>query len=460
MRLLRQVAFLLALSLGPAVAVASPGDEHDARDPAIETNRFPSENPSRSQSPDGDSIHTASLPGPAALRTLGADPPPVGSLHWQAVQNRPNLIGKMVRAGTRVDTLDAYGRTALMAAAAFGNPEAAETLLDLGADPYATDNTYGDTPLHFAARAGKPELVRLLLDRGVDPDIPSPQTGETPLHRAATFGHKSTITLLVSRGADTNAVDARGISPIHYASRRMRQSVVALLIDLGARHGGLLEAVRAEDVGRVLALIHAGADIDARDVNGTALQLAAASGSLGMAGILIDAGADLGTVGEPGGATPLHAAAINNHPDIVNLLLERGADPASRDSQGRTPLHVAAAFGNSDAAKVFLEHGADPFAEDTAYGHAPIHLAALASSRESVELLIAWHVDVNLRSSHFGETALHFAAKNNAAWLIQWLIANGADPGIRDDSGATPLEYARRRSPVGASSLRQLGVKE
>jgi ankyrin repeat protein len=76
------------------------------------------------------------------------------------------------------------GFTALHLAAFFGQPEAARTLLDAGADPHAVArNSMRVQPLHSAVAARNLEAAHLLLDAGADPNV-SQQDEFTPLDGA------------------------------------------------------------------------------------------------------------------------------------------------------------------------------------------------------------------------------------------------------------------------------------
>merc|ERR1711871_1372961 len=57
--------------------------------------------------------------------------------------------------------------------------------------------------------------------------------------------------------------------------------------------------------------------------------------------------------------TPLHWAAVNGHVGIAGLLIDAGADLEKRNSNAMTPLLLATQNGQEELAAVLLEHGAD-----------------------------------------------------------------------------------------------------
>jgi uncharacterized protein len=94
------------------------------------------------------------------------------------------------------------GFTALHFTAFFAHPDAAELLLERGADPRArARNDMQVEPLHSAVAADQTEIARLLLDAGADPNA-AQEGGFVPMHAAAQTGNAELAELLLERGAD------------------------------------------------------------------------------------------------------------------------------------------------------------------------------------------------------------------------------------------------------------------
>ena len=155
------------------------------------------------------------------------------------------------------------------------------------------------------------------------------------------------------------------------------------------------------------------------------------------------------------GRLALNLAVCNmrGEPEAVRVLLEAGADPNARDSDGLTALqHVAMMCSGIEGqqrpvAKQTLELLIQEGAEVNLHGTkgiakgAPLHLAAEGGYASFVLALIKKGADVNLQDGT-GHTPLHYAAISMRAKVSLLLIKAGADPNIQDADGKTPRDFA------------------
>ena len=287
------------------------------------------------------------------LLEYGADPnPPTdydredeSPLFYASLVSYPadnDIIALLLEHGADVNSRGIGGRTPLHRAAFSGYPTTIDLLLSHGADIHAKTNAddswFGArsaTPLHIAANFNKhPESIALLLDRGAEVNARN-IIGETLLHLAASNNHNTDVVLLLlSRGANVNAIDHSGQTPLHRATRHDRNPAVIPL------------------------LLANGADANAGNAYGdTPLHLAE---SYEVMASLLDYGADVNARNRDGG-TPLHNAVTGRYPEIVALLLERGARTNARSYQtGITPLHWALMYNAPSATiSLLVDNGAD-----------------------------------------------------------------------------------------------------
>jgi uncharacterized protein len=126
-----------------------------------------------------------------------------------------------------------------------------------------------------------------------------------------------------------------------------------------------------------------------------------------------------------------------------------GRDPIDepvdeRSSDGFTALHLAAFFDRPEVVRILLDRGADPnrWATGDLYVQ-PLHSAVAGGHEEAAQLLIQGGADVN-SAQRLGYTPLMGAAQNGLAATVDLLLARGADPMARNDDILTAAELAER----------------
>ncbi|XP_077663075.1 protein phosphatase 1 regulatory subunit 12C [Eretmochelys imbricata] len=167
------------------------------------------------------------------------------------------------------------------------------------------------------------------------------------------------------------------------------------------------------------------------------------------------------------GISALHQACIDENLEVVQFLVENGANVNQADNEGWTPLHVAASCGYKEIAQYLLAHGAQVAAVNSD-GEIPLDIAeddgmeallreeiakrgvdVAAAKREEEELMLqdtrqwlnAGRID-DTRHPKTGASALHVAAAKGYIEVMRLLLQAGYDPNVRDKDGWTPLHAA------------------
>jgi ankyrin repeat protein len=373
-------------------------------------------------------------------------------------------VRSMIREGVDPNELGRYDSPALLWVARLGDTATAQLLLDAGAQPNIA-SAQRVAPLHVAAANGDVAMVRLLLDAGADPDI-TDRVGETPLFSAARIDAAEVAALLIGHGAAVDSHEPEfGQTPLHVAARERSIAVVRVLLD----HGADVEArtvageiprfrLPSENAGsKGVGIVRGGwpehgmryAVAGAK----TPLLYAARTGDLGIAQLLVAAGADIERT-DANGIAPLLNAILNasvtstgrvtEHFALIDYLLERGADVNAADWYGETPLWAAVDLRNLDLAgpaqtngidrvaalrliEELLERGADPNAQIQEYPPERRFITRLGS--------LSW-VDFT------GQTPFLRAALAGDTTVMKLLVAHGADPNVTTFGGTTPLMAA------------------
>jgi ankyrin repeat protein len=287
---------------------------------------------------------------------------------------------------------------------------------------------YGWTLLHIAAHKGHLTAVDMLLQRGLDVNAREQGDNTYAIHWAASAGHVDVVQRLADAGGDVvGHGDDHELEVIGWATcwdgcdDEAHEKVVDALLRHGARHH-IFSAIAmnlADEVRRIVAEDPAALNRRlSRNENNR---------------------------------LPLHHAVVMNRPEMVDLLIDLGADPLATDGDGQPVMAYATSPGTDR--RVMEKIRAITLAElsSAQRGHRRPrsglpYLTALLALRDwdLAERLVREDPRM-LAPGGTANGALHLAAKRGDAESVRWLLDHGADPsGLWDhwDASVTPLHLA------------------
>ena len=201
----------------------------------------------------------------------------------------------------------------------------------------------GWTRLHAAAKGGQADAVRLLLQHGADPNAREAGDNTSALHWAAAAGNLEIVLALLDAGADVHGIgDVHELDVIGWATfyrapgddptgmDASRRPLVSHLLERGARHH-IFSAMSVGELDLIQQVVEQ--NPDALDRRMSRFEH---------------------------GQTPLHFAMNRKRYDILDLLIELGADLEAEDSSGQTALAIAMLRGDREAMSRLHAAGAKP----------------------------------------------------------------------------------------------------
>jgi len=267
-----------------------------------------------------------------------------------------------------------------------------------------------DISLHYAVRCGCEYFVALLVKAGVDVDEGhDQQQAVTPLYLASTHCHRGIVTQLLNAGACVHTGDSSGRSVLYHAIRHESgdgDEIALQLFRAGANPNHLdrykqtpfLYAAKLCRSRLIAAFVASGLV----DVNTSGERWAwsplhlcimeAHCESLETAKILLDAGANVDQCNIHG-YTPLtrHVATLNAEPNIVQLLLEHGANVNARTNCTTAPFYMVMV---NDMSRAMTEYSLRDDLKECDYGHTALEQAICSRNFDIVHLLVDAGADV------------------------------------------------------------------
>ena len=382
---------------------------------------------------------TASANLPALLAVFLATVSTAGRESLPLVDAARNADRAALRAllgdGASVDAAEADGTTALHWASYRDDVESADLLIRAGANVNAA-NDLGTTPLWMASQNGSVAMVQSLLQAGADPNA-ALLLGETPVMVAARAGYPDVVDQLLVKGADVNASAARGQTALMWAVAQMHPSVVRVLL----AHGADIFA-RSDVWDYVMAAPpHGVREYNRAIPNGgnTALMFAARVGDLASAKLLEAAGANVNDA-NAWGVSATVMAAHSGYRELVEFLLENGADPSAA-AAGFSALHAAIMRADEPLVTALLTHGADP--------NAP--LQTWTPTRRA-------STDFNFPPALVGASPFWLAARFATPNIMRRLADYGADPRFVHHADYATSAVAPRRKESTTALMAAMGM--
>jgi ankyrin repeat protein len=242
-----------------------------------------------------------------------------------------------------------------------------------------------DTALHIAIKEGDigkaKELIKEFKKKGISLAIQN-GWGKTPLHTAIENNRSEIAHILIEQDAGLNPLgDVIGYTP-------------------------LLLAIRKDNTAIARALINKKVNLE-----------------IGMLG------------------TPLHESVKKGNKEIVELLIQAGANLNSQDLGGKTALYLAVEQNHVKITSLLIQAGAN--VNTQVYGASPLYVAVSKNNIEIVGLLVKAGAELDLQEDIYKDTALHMAVLKGHIEIVEELLKTKANPNIRDESGETPLADAK-----------------
>ncbi|KAL8869919.1 MAG: hypothetical protein Q9174_003911, partial [Haloplaca sp. 1 TL-2023] len=360
------------------------------------------------------------------------------AVHAAAFYGKIDHVKALLELGGDVNLRGGKLGTCLQAAAVGGHPDVVGVLLDAGAEINEHHVGSWGSALMAAICNCEHDVVKLLLERGVDPNLKAGSEYQYPIIAASRlWDNKEEVQLLIDAGADVNVQGGMFHTALQAAAVDGIDGTLRVLLDAGAdtsatggKYGSALSAAYLHGYYLCTALLsERGAS---NKVRGGKYGTPLGSALWGSCQILItflikEHSADPSELLNDFWGTPLHFCIFHDRYDadyLINLFIDYGADPNGIGGHYGTPLNVAVRRRKLDLMQLLLEKGADPHISGSKKGWTALDLACFWGDLSAFDMLIDKAPDVNA-SGRYG-TLLQTAAFAGHKVVVRELLHRGA----------------------------------
>ena len=378
------------------------------------------------------------------------------ALNIAVENNNIEIVNFLFENGAKANVKNSF--PPLITAIENNNIEIAEILLENGANPNSMgyDRRFALENVMYLSTI---EMAELLISYGANVNVIGRDSyHETDLLASALLQNNTKYAkLFINNGANVNfrfsnkSLNYSGFNLLHFMIKEYEYysipiEMFELLIDSGVDINAIVSSKNKQrkhyfNCYKGYTALHFALSIDFNDGNVP----------INIVQLLLNRGANV-NIKASNGVTPLHLALARVEyqeecKSIVSSLIDKGADVNARVSDeadydsGYTPLHFAVIYkGASDLIVPLIEAGADVNKKD-AEACTPLHYAVANKDREIVTLLLENGADLNTINKE-GNTPLHVSVMHGSKQTVALLCLSGANTKLTNAEGKLPVELA------------------